>query len=94
MSNCPFLIRESETGMRNELFLIRGRALQIRNSSSYCAGTQVRICEVSLRLNASPHWQYFPWAKDYEKFSRKMYFSTLLAALMFREDFFDTQMNH
>src|SRR5262245_6869635 len=93
MRNGPFLIRESETQMRDELFLIGGRPLQIRNSSSYCAGTRLRIGVAPVRLRASPRRRYFPWAKNYEKSPQNVYFLTLLAGLMFREDFFNTQMN-
>src|SRR6266516_1929808 len=81
--NGPFLIRESETRVRNELFLIRGRALQIRNSSSYCAGTQVCICEVSLRLNASPTGSTFHGRKITKNFRERCIFrpSSLLLCL-------------
>ncbi len=79
--------------MRNELCLIRERALQITNSLWYCAGTRMRICDAAVRLMASPHLRHSLWAKIYEKTSRNVYFSTLLVGLVFREDFFNTQMN-
>ena len=91
--NGPSLIRESNTRIRNELFLIRGRALQITNSLWYCAGTRLRICEASVRVRTSPRLRHSLWAKIYKKTSRNVYFSTLLVGLMFREDFFNTQMN-